>query len=111
MINFILREDHTLTLVTVPAEPAATYSLEDAARLAGVNPELLRYYHRHGMFGGSHARSTTEPTFDNSGIYELRRAEAWRRRYGVNRRAVPLICQLQGQIERLQAELRFVRRP
>ncbi len=111
MTNFILREDCTLTLVAMPPGTPAIYSLETAARLAGVHPELLRYYCQRGMFGAERAQATVEPTFDNSALYELRSAEAWRRHHGVNRRALPLLCELQREIERLQAELRFVRRP
>jgi DNA-binding transcriptional MerR regulator len=111
MINFILPTDGTLTLVIIPPGAPASYSLETAANLAGVHPDLLRYYCQRGMFGPERAQAVGDPTFDNSAIYELRSAEAWRRHHGVNRRALPLICELQREIERLQAELRFVRRP
>jgi DNA-binding transcriptional MerR regulator len=109
MSDFIVYEARTLTQVTlVPAEPAV-YSLAAAAHLAGVHPELLRYYCRLGLLGEAHARPETEPVFDDDAIYELRRIEHYRRHHGVNRQALPLICGLWREIERLQAELRFRR--
>jgi DNA-binding transcriptional MerR regulator len=110
MINFIVLENRSAALAALPAGTSALYSLETAARLGGVHPELLRYYCQRGLFGDERAASL-EPTFDDSSLYELRRAEAWRRYHGVNRRALPLISGLQHKVDRLQAELRFSRRP
>lgn len=111
MSNFILVEESSLTLVVRPPGASARYSLETAADLTGVPAGLLRQYSRHGLFGADRAAAGLEPTFDVSDLYELRRAEAWRRRHGLNRRAVPVVCALLREIDRLQAELRFVRRP
>jgi hypothetical protein len=111
MSNFILVEESSLTLVVRPPGAPARFSLETAAHLTGVPAGLLRQYSRHALFGSHPAAAGSEPTFDVSDLYELRRAEAWRRRHGLNRRAVPVICGLLRELERLQAELRFARRP
>ena len=110
MMNFIVLESHPAALATRPAGTPAVYSLETAAYLGGVHADLLRYYCRRGLFGPDRA-AAVEPTFDDSDLYELRRAEAWRRYHGVNRRALPRISGLQHKVDRLQAELRFARRP
>jgi DNA-binding transcriptional MerR regulator len=101
----------SLTLVRVTEASPATYSLEAAARLAGVHPEMLRYYCRLGLFGEARARPETELVFDDDALYELRRFEHYRRHHGVNRRTLRLLCGLWREIERLQTELRFLRGP
>ncbi len=100
-----------LTLVRVPEVRPATYALEDAARLAGVHPEMLRYYCRLGLFGEARARSGAEQAFDDDALYELRRFEHYRRHHGVNRKTLRLICDLWREIAQLKAELRFRRGP
>jgi len=109
MTNFILYERQTIIRV-LPGAPAI-YSLETASDLAGVHPDLLRYYCRHGMLGPARARLGDDATFDDEALYELRHIEAYRRRYGVNRQALPLLWELEHEVERLRAELRFLRGP
>ena len=48
-----------------------------------------------------------QPRLDDDALYELRRIEHYRRHYGVNRRALPLIGTLLRELARLEAELRF----
>jgi len=104
-------EKYSLTLVRVIATGPATYSLEAAARLSGVHPEMLRYYCRLGLFGEARAQPGTELVFDDDTLFELRRIEHYRRHHGVNRKTLRLICSLWREIERLQTELRFRRGP
>jgi DNA-binding transcriptional MerR regulator len=107
MSNFVILENHSLVLTL--AEPAArsAYSLDDAARLADVHPELVRYYCRLGLFGRPQAQPGSEPVFDDDALYELRRIEHYRRHFGVNRRALPVISRLLREVARLEAEVRF----
>ena len=107
----VFSHNYSLTLVTVTETGPAIYSLEDAARLAGVHPEMLRYYCRLGLFGAARARPETELIFDDDALYELRRFEHYRRHHGVNRKTLRLICELWREVERLQTELRFLRGP
>jgi len=100
---------YSLVLVRVAEASPATYSLEAAARLAGVHPEMLRYYCQLGLFGEARARPETELVFDDDTLYELRRFEHYRRHHGVNRRTLRLLCGLWREVERLQTELRFLR--
>jgi DNA-binding transcriptional MerR regulator len=96
-------------VIRVTEAGPATYSIEDAARLGGVHPEMLRYYCRLGLFGEERARSDDEPVFDDDSLYELRRFEQYRRHHGVDRRTLRLICGLQREVERLRGQLRFLR--
>ena len=102
---------YSLTLVRVTPAGAASHSLEAAARLAGMHPEMLRYYCRLGLLGAARARPETELIFDDDALYELRRFEHYRRHHGLGRRSLRLVCGLWREIERLQAEVRFLRGP
>jgi len=99
----------SVTLVRVIEAGPATYSLESAARLADVHPEMLRYYCRLGLFGEARARPDTEPVFDDDALFELRRFEHYRRDHGLDRKTLRLICGLWREIDRLQTEVRFLR--
>ena len=111
MTNFIFYHNPTLTLICLPAEAPVRYSLETAARLCGVHPELLRYYCQLGLLGPARAEAEGDPTFDDTALYEVRRIEHYQHRHGVNRQALPHLCALWREIERLQAEVRFLRGP
>lgn len=100
-----------LTLIAIREAAPATYALETAARLAGVHPELLRYYCRIGLIGEAPGAADAEPVFDDDGVCELRRFEHYRRQHGLDRRTLRLIFDLRREVERLQAELRFLRGP
>jgi DNA-binding transcriptional MerR regulator len=101
----------SLARVRVISSSPSVYSLESAAQIAGVHPEMLRHYCRLGIFGEARAQPGTEPTFDDDALYELRRFEHYRRHLGVSRKAVRLIFGLLREVERLQAEVRFLRGP
>jgi DNA-binding transcriptional MerR regulator len=93
-----------------PAETGQTlYSLEAASSLTGVHPALLQHYCRTGLLGDARRNPDEEPVFDDNALYEVRRIEHFRRRQGVNLRALRLVCDLSREIERLHAELRFLR--
>lgn len=96
-------------LVRSTAEASAVYSLEHAARLAGVAPEMLLHYCRSGLLGDQRASGESEPTFDDEALYAIRRLDYFRRHHEVNLRALPLVYHLAGEIERLSGELRSLR--
>ena len=102
-------ERFSLALVRVTEAGPATYSLETAARLAGVHPEMLRYYCRLGLLGEARTAPAAELIFDDDALYELRRFEHYRRHHGLNRKTLRLISELWRQVERLETEVRFLR--
>ena len=111
MTNFVFYHNPTLTLVCVSADAPARYSLSTAAYLCDVHPDMLRHYCQLGLLGPAYTDLETDPTFDDSALYEIRRIEHYQRHHGVNRQALPLLCGLWREVERLQGEVRFLRGP
>jgi DNA-binding transcriptional MerR regulator len=111
MSNFVILAKHSLVLTRGGDAGRSTYSVDEAAQLAEVHPELVRYYFRLGLFGPHRAETDSEPVFDDDAIYELRRIEHYRRHYGVSRQALPLISRLLREVARLEAEVRFRQAP
>jgi DNA-binding transcriptional MerR regulator len=101
--------NYVLTLIHIGESGPATYSLEAAAQLADLHPEMLRYYCQLGLFGDARAQPEAELIFDDDALYELRRFEHFRRHHGVSRKTLRLLCGLWREVERLQSELRFLR--
>ena len=106
--NFTFYTNPTLTLICVPSRASAHFSLEDAAHITGVHAEMLRYYCRAGLIKASRGMLDTDPFFDDATLLEIRRIEHYRRHLGVGLQALPLICKLQRESERLQIGLNFL---
>ena len=109
MTQFTFYVSPTRALVCVPT--AARFSLGAAADLTGVHPEMLRYYCRLGLLGADRTEIEREATFDEEAIHEVRRIEHYRRHLAINRRALPLICELRREAERQHIEIHFLRSP
>ena len=101
----------SLLVVCANETGPARYSLEMAARLSGLHPEMLRYYCRLGLLGAARARPDAELSFDDDALYELGQFERYRRRHGVDRQTMRLIFTLRREVERLREEVRFLRGP
>ena len=109
--NFTFYASPTLALVCVPSDTSALFSLDDAAHLTGVHPELLRYYSRVRLIESRQGFLDTDLFFDADALNEVRRIEHYRQSLGIGLRALPLICELRLAGERLQIELRFLSYP
>lgn len=109
--SFTFYTNPTLTLICVPSEAPALFSLNEAARLTGVHPEMLRYYCRLGLLGEDRATLEHEPIFDEDALHEVRRIEHYRRHLAVSRRALSLICELRREAEHQYIDIHFLRGP
>jgi hypothetical protein len=109
--TFAFHVNPTLALACVPAGEPVRFSLETAAGLTGVHPELLRYYCRIGLLGPELAGGTREPAFDEEALHEVRRIEHYRRHLAVSRQALPLVCALRREADRRHIEIHFLRCP
>lgn len=104
-----LYSERYFVLVRSTAIGRTLYSLETASHLTGVHRDLLQHYCRIGLLGEERATSEAEPIFDDDALYEVRRIEHLRRHHGVNLRALPLLRDMSREIDRLRAEVRFLR--
>lgn len=99
----------SLTVIEVAAPGVAAYTLEAAADMAGIHPEMLRYYCQLGLLGEKFQDSVNEARFDDNALYELGWIEYYRNHHGVNRQALAVIFELRRDLHRLQQEVRFLR--
>jgi DNA-binding transcriptional MerR regulator len=102
----------TLALVRVQLPPhiSSVYTLTQAAVLGGVHPDMLRYYCQIGLVRPTSTFHGTDPSFDDTAVYELRRFEYYRRHQGISRRTLRIIWALRHEIDRLKTELHFLRK-
>jgi hypothetical protein len=107
MTKFTFYHNPTLTLVCVPDPSRVLFSLEAAASLTGVHPEMIRYYCRVGLIACVPGTSAA-PCFEESALHEVRRIEHYRRHLAVGRQALPLICELRRQAESRRIEIPFL---
>lgn len=109
--DFVFYQNPTLTLVCVPHENGIAFSLEAAADLTGIHPDLLRYYWRTGLIEVRRGTPGAGLFVDERALHEIRQIEHYRTHLGVGRRALPLICKLQRESAGQQIELHFLRCP
>jgi DNA-binding transcriptional MerR regulator len=109
MNTSVSSETFSVVLVRGTTVRSASYLLEEAAELAELHPEMLRYYCRLGLLGEALARPGADLVFDDDALYEVRRFEHYRRHHRVDRQTLRLICTLKREVERLQADVRFLR--
>ena len=105
----LIFSQHSLVSVRSGTHGRVLYSLDAASQLTGVHPDMLRHYCRSGLLGEARAAVDAELTFDDDALYEIRRIEHFRRHHGVNLRALPVVCALSHEVDRLLAEVRFLR--
>jgi DNA-binding transcriptional MerR regulator len=92
-------------------KPNVLYSLDATAVLAGVPRRSIVIYCRAGL-----VRSVVQPPygvmeFTEEAIYTLRRIEHLRTVHGLDIAWIKVLFDLIDEVERLRAELRFLRNP
>jgi DNA-binding transcriptional MerR regulator len=111
MTSLVLHSPDTRTLVCIASSANAAYSLQAISRLTGVHPDLLGYYHQLGLIDAVSEDPVLGLVFERAALDEIRRIEHYRRNLGVQRKALPLMCDLWREGERLHIELNFLRAP
>jgi DNA-binding transcriptional MerR regulator len=97
------------TLQIFEPNPNIVYTIDATARLAAVPRHSILVYYKHGLLtpiidaGGC-------LYFDDESIRMLRRIEFLRIARGVNIAGIKMTLDLMKEVERLQAEVRFLRR-
>ncbi|MEA3208477.1 MAG: MerR family transcriptional regulator, heat shock protein HspR [Chthoniobacter sp.] len=90
-------------------DPNILYTIDATAHLANVPRHTILVYYKHGLVA---------PVMDEDGAYHfnddairmLRRIEYLRVTCGLNLPGIKLALDLMNEVERLQAEVRFLRR-
>ena len=100
-----------LALELYQPKPNVLYSLDATARLAGVPRRTILIYCRAGL-----VRPVVQPPygvmeFTEEAIYTLRRIEHLRTVHGLDLAWIKTLFDLLDEVERLRAELRFLRNP
>jgi DNA-binding transcriptional MerR regulator len=90
--------------------PELLHSIEAAARMTHVPRRLIALYCRHGLVAPVMDPEAGGWFFNDDGIRALRRIEHLRLMCGMNFTAIRLVLELLDEVERLQRELRFLRR-
>jgi len=90
-------------------EPGALYSLDATARLAGIPRRSVLVYCRAGLVRPVIQQPYGVIEFTEEAIYALRRVEYLRTVHGLDLTWIKTIFNLLDEVERLRAELRFLR--
>lgn len=91
-------------------DPQALYTLDVAARLAAVPRRSILIYCRIGLVRPIFQEPYGVMTFNEEAIYTVRRIETMRTVHGINLAGIKTMFELLDEVERLRAEVRFLRR-
>jgi DNA-binding transcriptional MerR regulator len=107
--RFVPDDPPPMAMELFQPQPNALYSLDATARLAGVPHRSILIYCRAGL-----VRPVVQPPygvmeFTEEAIYTLRRIEYLRTVHGLDLAWLKTMFDLLDEVERLRAELRFLR--
>jgi DNA-binding transcriptional MerR regulator len=88
----------------------AVYTVQAAARFAGVTRRTILVYCKHHLLSPVSDAGTEGYSFDRDGLRSLRRIEALRVVCGDNLASIKVILDMTRELERLQAVVRFLSR-
>ena len=89
--------------------PNAVYTMEAAEHIARVPRRLIAIYYKHGLVSPVVDPDCGGFYFNDEGIRRLRRIEYLRTVCGINLAGIKMILGLMNELERLRAEVRFLR--
>jgi DNA-binding transcriptional MerR regulator len=90
-------------------DPQTVYTIEATARILDVPRHTILVYYKHGLVSPVVDPDCGGYYFNDEAIRVLRRVEYLRTVCGVNLDGIKLILDLSNEVERLRAELRFLR--
>ena len=104
------REDpSSVALELFQPQPNALYALDTAARLAGVSRRSILIYFRAGLVRPVVLPPYGMMEFTEEAIHTVRQIEHLRAAYGVDLLWIKTMFELLDEVERLRAEVRFLR--
>ena len=93
-----------------PQDPArAGYTIETVARITRIPAEEIIVYTRAGFVAPLTSGNEADLLFDEAAVHQLRRIAFLLSEYGLNREGLKMVSSLLDEVERLRAELRFLR--
>jgi DNA-binding transcriptional MerR regulator len=104
-----MRTSQRHTLVVVSEDPECRFSLERAAELTGMHPEMILEFTRAEIVHTSGTDSDGSPRFDETEIVRLRQIEYLRAIEGASLRTIRNILALFDRLEAAEHELRLLR--
>ena len=99
----------SLSIVVFQPQPNVLYSLDIAAHLAGVSRRLILVYCRAGFVQPVLQPPYGVMAFTAEAIHTFRRLEHMRTLYGLEVNCLKPMIDLLDEVERLRAEVRFLR--
>jgi DNA-binding transcriptional MerR regulator len=107
--RFVPESHPSIAMELFQPKPNVLYSLDETARLAGVPRRSILIYCRAGLI-----RPVVQPPygvmkFTEEVIYTIRRIEYLRTVHGLDLAWLKIMFDLLDEVERLRAELRFLR--
>jgi DNA-binding transcriptional MerR regulator len=86
----------------------AIYTIEKVERITRISRDRIVLYYQHGLV--SPVRATKrEILFDEEAIHKLRQITFLLSEYGINHQGLREFVSLMDEVERLRAEVRFLR--
>ena len=99
----------SVALEVVQPKPNVFYSLDDAARLAGVSRRSMLIYCRAGLVRPVYQPPYGVMEFTEEAVYAVRQVEHLRTVHGLDVAWIKTMFDLLAEVERLRAEVRFWR--
>ena len=90
--------------------PEPVYSIEDVVHITQTPRHLIAVYCRHGLIAPVAPPEQDGWWFDDEAIRELRHLQRWREELQLEVPALCVLWEMQREIERLRAEMRFLRK-
>jgi MerR family transcriptional regulator/heat shock protein HspR len=99
----------TVAVVLFEPKPDVLYNLDAAAHLAGVSRRSMLIYCRAGLVHPVFQPPYDAMAFTDGSIRNVRRIERVRAAYGIDVAWIKTMFDLLDEVERLRAEVRFLR--
>ncbi|MBV9489559.1 MAG: MerR family transcriptional regulator [Verrucomicrobia bacterium] len=106
----VATEEPLRALQLVQPDPRTVYTIEAAAYLVDVPRHTILVYYKHGLVSPVVDPACGGYFFNDEAIRLLRRIHYLRTVCGINVAGIKMILELTSEVERLQAEVRFLRR-
>jgi DNA-binding transcriptional MerR regulator len=89
--------------------PGTVYTIETVERITRISKDRIVFYYQHGLVTSIRAADQSDLLFDDEAIHRLRRIAFLLAEYRINPEGLKMVTSLMDEVERLRAEVRFLR--